>query len=571
MPLPRLVPAADSVAFQSTDFSLDVLGRFICNTWEEATQNGGPPFDAVIVGGGMYGAYCATKLFRLRPGKRILLLDAGQFLVSEHIQNLARIGLPVPSPISPSSDPGTARAFVWGMPWRGNVEFPGLAYSTGGKSIYWGGWCPRMTGGDLASWPAAAAVYLNGHYAAVEEETGVTPTTDFISGPLFNAVQARFQTAGAVVANIETGLGTNGVQEAPLAVQGSPPASGLFGFDKYSALPVLVEAIRDDVDQSGGSDANRRLFLVPKTNAIGLNASGGIVQSISVVRAGQGMTLPVSPGCAVILAASAIETTRLALHSFPTALMGRNLMAHVRSDFTVRIRRSALPSLPTNVETAALLVRGLAPSGRFHIQVTASANPQGSDELLFRMIPDLDFLNAQLINDDPDWITITLRGIGEMHGDRTTPVPNGTTSWINLSPFESDQFGVPRAYVHLQLSAADNQTWQAMDRACLALAQTVAGGAGNIEYLYDGGWQTAPFPLNRPSPEWHRGLGTTYHEAGTLWMGDNPATSVTNSIGRFHHIANAYACDQSIFPTVGSVNPVLTGLVLARQLAESVP
>ena len=236
-----------------------------------------------------------------------------------------------------------------------------------------------MTGGDLASWPAAVSVYLNGHYAAVEEETGVTPTTDFISGPLFNAIQARFQTAGAVVANIETGLGTNGVQEAPLAVQGSPPASGLFSFDKYSALPVLVEAIRDDVDQSGGSDANRRLFLVPKTNAIRLNTSGGIVQSVSVVRAGQGMLLPVSPGCAVILAASAIETTRLALHSFPTALMGRNLMAHVRSDFTVRIRRSALPSLPTNVETAALLVRGLAPSGRFHIQVTASANPQGSE------------------------------------------------------------------------------------------------------------------------------------------------------------------------------------------------
>ena len=74
----------------------------------------------------MYGAYCATKLFRLRPGKRILLLDAGQFLVSEHIQNLARIGLPVPSPISRSSDTGTARAFVWGMPWGGNVEFPVL-------------------------------------------------------------------------------------------------------------------------------------------------------------------------------------------------------------------------------------------------------------------------------------------------------------------------------------------------------------------------------------------------------------------------------------------------------------
>jgi choline dehydrogenase-like flavoprotein len=43
---------------------------------------------------------------------------------------------------------------------------------------------------------------------------------------------------------------------------------------------------------------------------------------------------------------------------------------------------------------------------------------------------------------------------------------------------------------------------------------------------------------------------------------------VTNHLGRFHHIQNAYACDQSIFPLVGSVNPALTGLTLARQLAE---
>ena len=38
----------------------------------------------------------------------------------------------------------------------------------------------------------------------------------------------------------------------------------------------------------------------------------------------------------------------------------------------------------------------------------------GSDELLFRMIPDLDMLAAQLANQDPNWVTITFRGIGEM-------------------------------------------------------------------------------------------------------------------------------------------------------------
>jgi choline dehydrogenase-like flavoprotein len=47
-----------------------------------------------------------------------------------------------------------------------------------------------------------------------------------------------------------------------------------------------------------------------------------------------------------------------------------------------------------------------------------------------------------------------------------------------------------------------------------------------------------------------------------------PGASITDGVGRFHHITNAYACDQSIFPTVGSVNPVLTGLTLARQLSE---
>jgi len=102
----------------------------------------------------------------------------------------------------------------------------------------------------------------------------------------------------------------------------------------------------------------------------------------------------------------------------------------------------------------------------------------------------------------------------------------------------------------------------------MRLAQAMVASPGDIQYRYDGAWQTAAFPLDRPFPEWHRGLGTTYHEAGTLWMGNAAASSVTTSLGRFHHISNAYVCDQSVFPTAGSVNPVLTGLTLARQLAH---
>lgn len=448
------------------------------------------------------------------------------------------------------------------------VDFPGLAYCTGGKSIYWGGWCPRLTAADLAGWPAATAQYLDAHYVEVESETGVVPAADFIFGELLDALHPAVVSAAGAVADVETAVGENGVEVAPLAVQGSAPESGLFSFDKYSSLPLLADAIRDDVASSGVDDAKRRLFLVPVAHVTKLHAAGGAVHTVEVDVDGQRRFLSIGPQCAVILASSAIESTRLALHSFPSPLMGRNLMAHVRSDFTVRVHRSALPPLPAHVQTAALLVRGVTPSGRFHLQVTASTHVAGSDELLFRMIPDVDVLSAQLANRDPDWITITLRGIGEMKGDRTTPVPHPNKSWIDLSPYEADEFGVPRAYVHLALSPGDLEVWRAMDRAAVALAQGIAGSAGGIQYLYDGGWQTQPFPLDRPFPEWHRGLGTTYHEAGTLWMGDDPAGSVTDDVGRFHHVGNAYACDQSVFPMVGSVNPVLTGLTLAKRLAE---
>ena len=563
MPLPRLQPTSQQVAVQDTAFTSDALGRYLCSTWAEATGNAGPPFNAVVVGAGAYGAYVAAALHRSRPNAKVLVLEAGSLLVDEHVQNLGQLGLNVPAPIQ--HDPGMAREVVWGLPWQGNVDFPGLAYCLGGKSLYWGGWCPRLTPDDLARWPAEVAAYLQQHYTDVESETGVVPETDFIFGELQNTLFPAVVDAVAAVPELTA------VEPAPLAVQGSPPVSGLFSYDKYSSLPLLVDAVRRDVRNSGDSDSARRLFLVPRAHVISLHAAGGVVDTVEVDVNGHRNFLGVNPDCAVVLATSAIESTRLALHSFASPLMGRNLMAHVRSDFTVRIHRDALAQLPANVQTAAMLVRGSVPTGKFHLQITASTSRGGSDELLFKMVPDIEELEAHLANADPQWIPLTLRAIGEMVGDRVTPVPHPQRSWINLSPFARDEFGAPRAYVHLVASPADVQTWQAMDSAVLALAQAIAGAPHRIQYFYDEGWQNQPFPLARPFPEWHRGLGTTYHEAGTLWMGADPATSVTDLLGRFHQVGNAYCCDQAIFPTVGSVNPVLTGLTLAHRLAQQVP
>src|SRR6266478_4528488 len=151
----------DPVQVQDTNFSVDVMGRYMCNTWDEAVNNGGIAFDAVVIGAGMFGAYCAEKIYR-HSNLRVLMLDAGSFLVSEHVQNLSKIGLNAGQAVQVASnaqDPG-ARELVWGSPWRSQVPFPGLAYCLGGRSLYWGGWSPRLTPADLAHWPNDVAIFL---------------------------------------------------------------------------------------------------------------------------------------------------------------------------------------------------------------------------------------------------------------------------------------------------------------------------------------------------------------------------------------------------------------------------
>jgi len=294
-----------------------------------------------------------------------------------------------------------------------------------------------------------------------------------------------------------------------------------------------------------------------------LVTGGGAVTGIQASVNGEAKFLPINPACSVVLGAGIIESARLALVSFPTSsnsaneLMGRNLISHVRTNAFVQIPRTIFdPSgtLPTLLQTGAVLVRGSTPQGKFHLQITASADAGlNSDALLYSMIPDIDQLDATLANQRSGTISTTLRGESQMIGDTTTPVPNANGRWINLSPFESDEFGVPRAFVQFTTTADEEALANAMNAAIVNLAKSL--GANSSTDIQG--------PFRDP-------LGSTYHEAGTLWMGTDPTTSVTDTNGRFHHIANAYCTDQSLFVNVGSVNPTLTGLVLSRKVAEAV-
>jgi choline dehydrogenase-like flavoprotein len=569
---------------QTTDFSRDVLGRYICNGLDEALASANQslradarPFDVIVVGGGSFGSAFAQHVFARdqRHSHRVLVLEAGPFMLPEHVQNLPMLGLGVPgaTSIKDLRDAGQdrkARAEVWGLPWHSNITFTGLAYCLGGRSIYWGGWAPRLLDAEMADWPAAAVADLDQlYFREAAEQTGVTETNDFIHGAMHAALRKRLFdgiTGGKVTDAVplaQLPLHLDGIPaaeqeisklEAPLAVQAREPRSGFFPFNKFSDLPLLIRAARSSYSESNGDDVKRRLMVVPNCHVTKLLTVSGRVVSLET---GQG-SISVPPGGIVVLAAGTIESTRLALASFPDpdTTIGRNLMVHLRSNLTIRIPRDSFPELSgLDLEEAALFVKGRhtrtdGSVGSFHLQITAAglgALGTDSEAELFKKIPDIDLFHTFKAADEKT-IVVTIRGIGE--SERLNP-----KSFVRLDP-EPDEYGMARAFVSVadprgpDGNPNDLELWDAMDKAADEVAAILAGG---------------PFEVLGRQRD---GLGTTHHETGTLWMGDDPAGSVTNADGRFHHVENAYVAGPALLPSIGSPNPMLTGVALARRLGD---
>jgi len=602
---------------QPTPFSKDVLGRYVCNGLDEAlasTDISRSPdarmFDVIILGGGSFGSVCAQHLFTqdTTHSHRILVLEGGPFTIPEHVQNLPLFaGLNVPSATSIQDlrsqgqfGPDKPREEVWGLAWHSSTKFPGLAYCLGGRSLYFGGWCPQLLDAEMppGRWPQAVRNDLDATYfAQASEQIGTDVTNDFISGPLhvtlrqmlFDGIQAGNVTE-AIPLNqlpVHPPIQTDIDQlEAPLAVQ-SQTRSGLFPFNKFSSAPVLIRAARAAFSESAGNDFKKRLMIVPRCHAIQLLTenvvvNGQMLKRVHTLQTDQG-SVPIPQGGVVIIALGTVESTRLALLSFgdvPNNQLGNNLMAHLRSNVTIRVPRSSLPgNLPQELMASALFVKGRHryadnSPGHFHLQITAAGLGNlgtDSEAELFKKIPDIDTFDA-FQNAHDQAVVITIRGIGEMQ-------PDNPANQVRLDP-EIDESGVQRSFVSLSdpaqgaspQSQKDRELWDAMDTATDQVAKIFANASDFEIFTGNGPVKVAPnadlravFPY---TPGRRDGIGTTHHEAGSLRMGDNSATSATNSDSRLHAVANTYIAGPALFPSLGSPNPMLTGVALSRRLVD---
>lgn len=567
-----------SQTVQYTDFSKDILGRYICNGLDEALRStsgrvDAKPFDIIIIGGGSFGGALVQHLLYSDKSRthRILLLEAGPFALAEHVQNLPTLGLAAPGPTT--VDPGVARAEVWGLPWRTDVPkgFPGLAYCIGGRSLFWGGWSPELLDAEMPAsrWPAQVVSDLKGQYfAEAGVQIGVDQTNDFIFGDMHGALRKLLFDG---LASVDDAIplaqlpaprwptGPSGIEklEAPLAVQGRAPRAGFFPLNKFSSVPLITRASRQAWFESPGDDIKKRVMVVPNCHVVHLatDLAQGAGQ-VTAVHTNQGR-IDVPPRGVVVLAAGTIESTRLALQSFAGAigydLIGTNLISHMRSNYSFRLPRAVVPLVAgKDLQASAMFVKcrkahADGSVSHFHLQITAAGMKgigTNSEAELFQKIPDIDTLDI-FRQADEDSIVMTVRAVGELQA-------GNPATRVTLSG-ETDEFGMRRAFVSINPTQNDGETWTAMDHASDQVRKIFA--------------DVAPGTVDLPGDR-RDGLGTTHHEGGTLWMGTSPAASVTTPHGRMHHVVNAYVAGPALLPSIGSPNPMLSGVALSRRLAE---
>jgi gluconate 2-dehydrogenase alpha chain len=275
----------------------------------------------------------------------------------------------------------------------------------------------------------------------------------------------------------------------------------------------------------------------------------------------------------VVLAASAIETARLALLSgLPdrSGMVGRNLVFHLvtvaGTMFADEVHAWRGPSTTFVIDDfvgpdlAAGRAVGLPylKGGNCETGGTTTPGPL-SEAQLYASVPGTWGVALKRLMREGLWRR-HITGMS-MVGEDMPQLANR----VDLDPAVRDVHGfpVPRithsphrfelaasAYYGPQLQAVCNAAPGAIGSAFIPIGTVVAGTGGDSS------------PLAGPA--------STAHIMGTMRMGRDPASSVVDPFGRLHGCDNVVVADGSVFVSAGGFNPTLTIMALALRAAAHI-
>jgi choline dehydrogenase-like flavoprotein len=259
----------------------------------------------------------------------------------------------------------------------------------------------------------------------------------------------------------------------------------------------------------------------------------------------------------VVLAASALESTRILLNSTPRRFPNgvgnsRGVLGHYLMDhFTLEGAGGIMPSLkaaqrePTGNPCGFLIAKytNVGSSRNKNFLRGYRFDGDGSQELYGHAFSTPGFgseFRRKVRQESPYYFGMMAQGECLPRYD----------NYVTLDPQKKDAWGIP--VLHIQASYGENEH---------AMAKYMRQDV--LEIL-------DAMKLENPKPP--RAdlslFGKNIHECGTARMGNDPRTSVVNRFNQIHDVKNVFVTDGASFVTQGCYEPTLTIMAISARAAD---
>jgi len=467
----------------------------------------------IVIGSGIGGGIVAEQLADL--GADVLVLEAGSLLFQTHIANLPR-----------QHQIGRFDKHLWGLfdeykvtnyiNAPGSNYVGGQAFNLGGRSVFWGGFIPRMTWWELETWTQSVRWYL--------ENAGYQRAEDMIYWP---APPSQYQ--GDIKALLENKWPDFDHFDAPMAVRYMNPAFGSIATGLFSTADLLTEA-RLTVDPLGNKPPSINLnHAVVKLETAGNKVTKVVALDLlaNTVRSYRAKH--------VVLSAGTVESAKIAKLSGltdPNGLVGVGITDHpiFFTHFSVP-KGKAWHRLDASRKTQSR-----------HKQASSIAHPYN---LLLELGADLN--QGRYLDAD------TLARHNQLKGDamlcEIVFLFNSPLVAANKLAQAGSSSAKPIITMLDSLSADAFlvEVNSMKDRVIAELEGEIIVGED--------------LTLKRA------GLGGVAHEVGSLRLGLG-ATGVVDENLQYNGYDNLFVCDLSVFPSSPAANPTVTLVALSLRLVE---
>ncbi len=257
---------------------------------------------------------------------------------------------------------------------------------------------------------------------------------------------------------------------------------------------------------------------------------------------------------AVVLSASALESTRILLNSGKgfcnsSGALGRYVMDHMYGGVSGVLpvkedrRWAGPPSRPNglylprylNVDRSHTdgMIRGFGAQMR-------NGSSYGSPGAITR-VPGFGARFKQAVRESENWWRFGISTSSECLARHE--------NYVELDPHVRDAWGIPA--LRMNVTWGDNEIRLFRYSADAGEEMLRAAGARDIRKI--------------ETPRWP---GGATHEVGAARMGNDPRKSVLNKWNQAHDLRNLFVTDGAAFVSIGCVNPTLTMMALALRASE---